>query len=242
MMPTRRRWLMQLGGGVVLAGWAGADLDAAELPPGVFDASREHLGHALEGHPVAAGGATELVQPRAATFQPAFFSRDEYPAILRLTALMLGETPEMPVVREIAEWIDLTVSEAAAVRAAGLALSPAHRTVAIHYYGAGPVRRLEEFDAQKTVRDGLAWLDAASRRKHGRGFNSVGPAEQLAIVESIADNRPDRGPQNPGTLFFAYLKERVIHGFYTSRAGLDELGYRGNAFYASPPGCEHLYG
>ena len=95
---------------------------------------------------------------------------------------------------------------------------------------------------QKLVRDGCAWLDTASQRKHGRGFNSVGPAEQLAMVESIADNRPDRGPQNPGTLFFAYLKERVIDGFYTSRTGLDELGYRGNAFYASPPGCEHLYG
>jgi len=241
-MLTRRRWLMKLGGGVVLAGWAGADLDAAKLPPGIYEASREHLGHALEGHPVASSGETELVELRAAALQPAFFSRDEYQAILRLTAVLLGETPETPVVREIAQWIDLTVSEAAAARTAALALSPPDRTLAMHFYGAGAVRKLEEFDAQKIVRDGLAWLDSASRRKHGRDFNSVGPAERLAIVESIADNRPDRGPQNPGTLFFAYLKERAIHGFYTSRDGLDELGYRGNAFYASPPGCEHLYG
>ena len=138
--------------------------------------------------------------------------------------------------------MDERVSESAVVRIAALALSPPNRTLAMHYYGAGPVRSLEEFDAQKIMRDGLAWLDAASRRKHGQVFNSVVPAEQLAIVESIADNRSDRGSTNPGTLFFAYLKERVIHGFYTSRAGLDELGYRGNAFYASPPGCEHLYG
>jgi hypothetical protein len=233
---------MQLGGGVVLAGWAGADLDAAELPPGVYEASREHLGHALEGHPVAPGGETELVELRAAAYQPAFFSRDEYQTILRLTAVLLGETPETLVVREIAEWIDLTVSEAAAVRAAARALSPPDRTLAVHYYGSGSVRKLEEFDAQKIVREGLAWLDAASQRKHGRGFNSVGPAEQLAIVERIADNRPDRSSENPGTFFFVYLKEQVIHGFYTSRAGLDELGYRGNAFYASPTGCEHLYG
>ena len=240
-MLTRRRWLMQLGGGVVLAGCAG-DLDAAELPPGVYEASREHLGHALAGHPVAPGGETELVELRAAAFQPAFFSRDQYQNILRLTAVLLGETPEAPVVREIGEWIDLTVSEGAAVRTAALALSPPDRTLAMHFYGAGAVRKLEEFDAQKIVRDGLAWLDAASRRKNRRGFNSVEPAEQLTIIEGIADNRPDRGSQNPGTLFFAYLKERVIHGFYTSRAGLDELGYRGNAFYAGPPDCEHLYG
>lgn len=242
-MTTRRRWLMQLGGGVVLAGCAG-DLDATELPPGVYEASREHLGHALEGHPVAPGGETELVELRAAAFQPAFFSRDEFQTILRLTTVLLGEAQETPVVREIAQWIDLTVSEAAAVRTAARALSPPNRTLAMHYYGAASVRKLEEFDPQKIVRDGLASLDAASRRKHGRSFTSAGPAEQLAIVESIADtgNPPDRGSQNPGTLFFAYLKERVIHGFYTSRAGLDELGYRGNAFYASPPGCEHLYG
>ena len=241
-MLTRRRWLMQLGGGVVLAGWAGADLDAAELPPGVYEASREHLGHALEGHPVAPGGETELVELRAAAAQPAFFSHNEYQTILRLTAVLLGEAPETPVVREIAAWFALTVSEAAAVRAAALALSPLHRTLAMHYYGAGAVRKLEEFDAQKMVRDGLAWLDAAAQRKHGRAFNSIGPAEELAIVESIADNRPDHGSENPDTLFFAYLKDRVIHGFYTSRAGLGELGYRGNGFYASPPGCEHLYG
>jgi hypothetical protein len=242
MMVTRRRWLMQLGGGVVLAGWASADLDAAELPPGVYEASREHLGHALEGHPVAAGGGTELVELRGVAFQPAFFSSDEFQTVLRLTAVLLGEAQETPVVREIAVWIDLTVSEGAAVRTAALALSPPNRTLAMHYYGSGSVRKLEEFDMQKIVRDGLAWLDAASRHKHGQGFNSVVPAEQLAIVESIADNRSDLASTNPGTLFFAYLKERVIHGFYTSRAGLDELGYRGNAFYASPPGCEHLYG
>ncbi len=242
MMLTRRCWLMQLGGGVALTGWAGADLDAAEPPPGIYEASREHLGHALAGHPVAPGGDTELVELRASTPQPAFFSRDELQTILRLTAILLGEAQETPVVGEIAGWIDLTVSEAAAVRAAALALTLPNRTLTVHYYGSGSVRKLEEFDAQKIVRDGLAWLDAASRRKHGRGFNSVELTEQLAIVESIADNRPDRGSKNPGSLFFVYLKERVIHGFYTSRAGLDELGYRGNAFYASPPGCEHLYG
>src|SRR5262245_29243649 len=152
VMLTRRRWLMQLGGGVVLAGWAAADLDAAELPPGVYEASRDHLGHALAGHPVSPGGGTELVGLRAVVFQPAFFSRDEYQTILRLTAVLLGEAPEASVVREIAEWIDLTLSEAPAVRAAALALSPPDRTLAIHYYGAGVVRRLEEFDAQKIAR------------------------------------------------------------------------------------------
>jgi hypothetical protein len=237
-MVTRRQWLLQLGGGVVLAGWSAADLDAAGLPPGVYEPSREHLGHALAGQPVANGGETELVQPRPATFQPAFFSPDDFRTIMRLTALILGEAPETPVFREIAEWIDLTVSEAAAVRAAARSLSAAHRTVGAHFYGTGQVQKLEQFDAQKICRDGMAWLDAQA---HGR-FTALAEPEQIALLGNISDDRPDRSQNNAGTAFFAYLKERIIDGFYTSRTGLDELGYRGNAFYASPPGCEHLYG
>ncbi len=224
-MLTRRHWLMQMGGGMVLAGWSGVDLVAEELPPGVYEPSREHLGHALAGHPVAVGGETELVQVRTGKFQPAFFQPSQYRAIVQLVATFLGETPEAAIVHEIAEWIDLTLSESAAVRAAARALSPPHRTLAIHFYGAESVRKLEEFDAQKVVREGLAWMDA----------NALSQAE---FNEIIAGSKTE----SPAAHFFAYLKERVIHGFYTSRAGLEELGYRGNAFYTSPPGCEHLYG
>jgi len=241
-MVTRRQWFLQLGGGVVLAGWSGADLDAAELPPGVYEASRDHLGHALAGKPVAVGGETELVQVQVATFQPAFFSPDEYQTIVRLTALLLGEQPEAPIIPEIAEWIDLTLFDAGAVRTAARVLSPAHRAVAVAYYGPKHVRKLEEFDAQKITREGIAWIEAQSRQWHGGSFNSRNELRQFAIVQMISDDRQDRGTENAGTRFFTYLKERVIDGFYTSKAGLQELGYRGNAFYASPPGCEHLYG
>jgi hypothetical protein len=138
--------------------------------------------------------------------------------------------------------LDLTLSEAPAVRTAARALSPANRTLAIYFYGAEAVRKLEEFDPQKLVRDGLAWLETEAQRRHGRAFKALERAEQLAILSSISDDRPEKRDGNPGERFFVYFKERVIHGFYTSRAGLDELGYRGNAYYASPPGCEHLYG
>jgi len=236
---TRRQWLLQLGEGAALIGWSGIDLSAAEFPPGVYLASREHLAHALAGHPTLAGGETELVELRAAGFQPAFFSTEQYRAILQLTGLLLGEAPEAPVVREIAEWIDLTVSEAAAIRAAARALSPAHRTLAVHHYGADAVRKLEDFDAQQVMREGLEWLDAEGRRRYGRAFQPLENAEQVAILQTLSEN-PATG--HAGTRLFVYMKERVVHGFYTSRAGLEELGYRGNAYYVSPPGCEHLYG
>lgn len=224
---------MRVAGGAVLAGWSGVDLAAAELPPGLYAPSRDHLGHALAGHSVEPGGETELVQVRTAAFQPAFFQPNEYRTLLQLTGIILGEPQDAAIVGEIAEWIDLTVSEAVSVRAAARALSSLHRTLAIHYYGAEHVRHLEQFDAQKIVHEGLVWLEEESH-----GFNALNPEQQLALVRRISDAKSD----NAGTRLFAYLKQRVADGFYTSRAGLDELGYRGNAFYASPPGCEHLYG
>ncbi len=216
---TRREWFMHLGAGVVLSGWSASDLDAAELPPGIFEPSRDHLSHALQGNGLAAGNETELVQVRTGPFQPTFFQPAEYAAIVALTAQLLGEAPGAPVVNEIAQWMDLTVGESAAVRKAALAIAPGHRTLAVHYYGAQAVQHLEELDPQAICREGLAWFD---REK---------------LVESISDDRPEPRTENAGTRFFTYLKGRVIEGFYTSRAGLEELGRGNHNFYATPPGC-----
>jgi hypothetical protein len=142
--------------------------------------------------------------------------------MLRLTAQMLGETAEAPVVQEIVEWIDLTVAESADARKAALAISPAHRALAVHYYGAQSVQHLEETDPQTICREGLAWLDGEKS------------------LESISDNRPEPHTENAGTRFFTYLKGRVADGFYTSRAGLEELGRGNPLFHASPPGCPSL--
>jgi hypothetical protein len=218
---NRREWFMQLGAGLVLSGWSASDLAAAELPPGVYEPSRDRLSHALAGHTLGAGTETELVQVRTGQFQPTFFQPGEYRAMLHLTALLLGETLDAPVVSEIAEWIDLTVAESAQTRKAALALAPAYRTLAVHYYGAKAVQELQELDPQAICREGLAWF------------------ERDKSLEGISDNRPEPRAENAGTRFFTFLKGRVIEGFYTSRAGLEELG-RGNPnFYASPPGCSN---
>ena len=223
---TRREWFMQLGAGVVLSGWSASDLDAAELPPGVYEPSRDHLSHALAGHGLAGGTETELVQVRTGQFRPMFFQPGEYRTIVQLTALLLGEAPNAPVAIEIAQWMDLTVAESAAVRKAALALSAAHRTLAVHYYGAPAGQHLEELDPQTVCREGLAWLDREQR------------LAGIAMVQSISDDRPEPHPENAGTRLFAYLKGRVIEGFYTSRAGLEELGRGNHNFYAAPPGCK----
>ncbi len=171
--------------------------------------------HALTGRELPGDSESE----RPPNFSPTFLTFDEYYVVRQLTAQLLGETPGVPIVDEVTGWVDRTVLGSAEVRKAALALAPAHRTLAVHYYGEKAVRELEELDPQAICREGLAWF--------ARGKS----------LEAISDDRPEPRAENAGTRFFTYLKGRVIEGFYTSRAGLEELG-RGNPnFYASPPGC-----
>jgi hypothetical protein len=215
---TRREWFMQLGAGVVLAGCSASDLDAAGLPPGVYEPSRDHLSHALAGLWLDEGSETELAQPRSPFLKP-----DEKVYLAILTAALLGEKLGSPIVREVADWIDLTLGESSAVRNAARALAPPHRTLAVHYYGGKTVQELDELDPRAICREGLAWLKSEN--------------PEAIDLKAISDDRPQPRVENAGTRLFTFLKARVIEGFYTSRAGLEELG-RGNPnFYASPPGC-----
>ncbi len=193
---TRRDWLLQVSSGMALSGLTSQDLSAdaeAPLPPGLFQPSADHLAHVLK--PVAAGESWP---------SPLFFAVKEYQQLAGLVAMILGEDPGTPPVPEITAWIDLLVHDGAAVREAARLLSPAHRTLAIAYYGEEAVYELETFDAQQVCRAGLAR-----------------PGEQ-------AEDDP----------FIAWLKRKVIEGFYTSQQGLKELDYKGNSFYSISPGCD----
>jgi hypothetical protein len=90
-------------------------------------------------------------------------------------------------------------------------------------------------------------------------FLQLAPEQQLHLLESISDMPPKSAeatgpaagngtaaatpPPNPdqdaqpGKTLFKYLKAETIRGFYTSEAGLKELDYKGNYFYAESPGC-----
>ena len=202
---TRRLWLLRLGGGAVLTGFGGLDLDAAPqpaLPPGLYRPSIDHLAHVLKP-----------VESAQGPYAPLFFTTAEYQKLAGLVGAMLGEDPATTPVPEIGAWIDLLVNDAAAVRKAAQSLSPAHRALASAFYGEEAVHELETFDAQQVCRAGLARLDAE-------------PLPTLAALEAGGDP------------FIGWLKRRVIEGFYTSQAGLNELDYKGNAFYSVSPGCD----
>ena len=229
--------------GVAVAGGIEADTgETAALPPGVYRPSRDHLSHALmsaeQFHPIPPGSPTDYVRPSHSPFKPLFFSEAEFTAVRRLTQLLLDETTENnAVAEEVAQWIDLRVSSADSVRHAAAGLDPLHHDLAVAFYGSARVQQLENWNPANTCREGLAWLADSVQKQHSKGFLLLQPEQQIALLEAISDGRPDKHDQNAGTRLFDFLKAELVRGFYTSRVGLKELDFRGNAFYARSPGC-----
>ena len=248
---TRREWLLRLGGTAVLIGFRGAPVTGNDgsanaavdrLPPGLYDPSLDHMTHVLESDGrffhAPAGSETDFLRPPSGPFEPQFFSPPDFAVVKRLVALFLGEPDTngelASTTVEISEWIDLEVYNSAAVREAALNLSPEHRALAIAYYGKDEVTALETRDPQKIWREGLEWISTESSRRWGTAFLGAPPASQAEVLKSLSDRA---GDDDSGTRLFALVKSQVARGFYTSHSGLKELDYKGNAFYAEPPGC-----
>lgn len=95
----------------------------------------------------------------------------------------------------------------------------------------------ERVDNGERLRKGLAWLDTESRKRFTAGFADLTSEQQLAIVNDIA--WPDRAPEEmkEGVEFFKQFRNLCASGFWSSRIGVEDLGYRGNVANASWEGC-----
>ncbi|HVN78064.1 MAG TPA: gluconate 2-dehydrogenase subunit 3 family protein [Terriglobia bacterium] len=251
---SRREWFLHLGGTAILMGFPGvpvegqrggiAEGESAQLPPGLYESSDEHMTHALASddryHLIPAGCETDFVRPLSGPFQPRFFSPAEFQVVKRLVASVLGESEGSAegggIISEVAEWIDWEVFNSSAVREAALRLSSQHRVIAVAYYGENAVRELETQDLQRIWREGLEWISKESNRRWGKAFLDVPEPSQVEVLKSLNEGHET---ENTGARLFALLKNQIIHGFYTSQRGLKELNYKGNAYYAECPGCNH---
>jgi gluconate 2-dehydrogenase gamma chain len=75
---------------------------------------------------------------------------------------------------------------------------------------------------------GLTWLDQAMRREFETSFLAAKPDQQIAMLDKIAYRR-NRTPENaPGIHFFEWARRMTADAYYTSPAGIKEVGYLGN--------------
>jgi hypothetical protein len=76
---------------------------------------------------------------------------------------------------------------------------------------------------------GLAWLEAHSRREHGAGFALLSDAQRRTVIDRIAFRKNASPEANPGIRFFTLARQMVVDAWVTSPEGTKILGYQGNA-------------
>ena len=94
---------------------------------------------------------------------------------------------------------------------------------------------------QYRFRYGVGWIDAHARYLFGRRFLEITPEQQTEMLNHLAYKDRHRAGEEDGRNFFHLIREYTVIGFYTSRVGLEEIGYPGlKQYWREAPGCPHL--
>ena len=85
-------------------------------------------------------------------------------------------------------------------------------------------------DNQVPLRGGLMWLDGESNKRFNKEFSAATNDQQIQIIDDIAYPDPDnKKPEMAhGIQFFSLIRNLTLTGYYTTRMGFDDLGYKGN--------------
>jgi Gluconate 2-dehydrogenase subunit 3 len=77
-------------------------------------------------------------------------------------------------------------------------------------------------------RGGLAWLNARSQTLYGAPFAEASAEKQTELLETIAYRDRSKPELKYGIVFFDWARRMTLDAFYTSKAGIADLGYVGN--------------
>ncbi len=85
-------------------------------------------------------------------------------------------------------------------------------------------------DLQTNLRGGLMWLDHSSNTEFGTEFKVTPEEQQKQLLDRIAfyDSKIPTSQQPLEIQFFSLMRNLTLTGYYTSRVGIEELGYKGN--------------
>ena len=87
---------------------------------------------------------------------------------------------------------------------------------------------LDRPEFQIPLRGGLQWINQESRRRYDKEFVDASGLQQIEIVEDIAYPHDADPAYSQGARFFSILRDLVACGYFTSKEGVDYLGYMGN--------------
>jgi hypothetical protein len=85
-------------------------------------------------------------------------------------------------------------------------------------------------ELQTTLRGGLMWLDHKSNTEYGTEFKITAEVSQKEILDAIAfyDTKIPMDDHPLEVQFFNLMRNLTLTGYYTSKVGIEDLGYQGN--------------
>jgi hypothetical protein len=182
-----------------------------------FACAQEHVHTAVAVSASAAG-----------PYKPLFFQAAQYQMIERLAELILP-TDETPGAKEagVAEFIDFMVANRVPV------------------VGRRDVRSTQDAiemgkEAQQQFVSGLGWINARSKSEFSREFMECTKEQQVQLLEELAYKARFKSTTERGREFFQMMRDYTVVGYYTTRIGLESLGYPGlRPVWPKMPGCSH---
>lgn len=81
---------------------------------------------------------------------------------------------------------------------------------------------------QVPLRGGLRWLDLQCMRRFNNAFVFCSQEHQLQVVDDIAFPELAKPEMQQGVAFFNLMRNLTATGFFTSKIGVADLGYKGN--------------
>ena len=83
-------------------------------------------------------------------------------------------------------------------------------------------------DNQVPMRGGLRWLDMQCLHRYENPFKDCNTKQQVEMVDEIAYPAKAKPGMQQGVAFFNRMRSLTASGFYTTKIGIDDLGYVGN--------------
>lgn len=161
-------------------------------------------------------------------YQSLFLASAQFAMVERLADMILP-ADETPGAKEagVAEFIDFMLAKRAAI----VSREEMRTTQDKLFVGS-----------QMQVRfvTGLGWLDAQSKYQFGVEFLQASTEQQNDLLEELAFPAKYKPQTAEGREFFQLMRDYTVAGYYTTRIGLESLGYPGlRMFWDKMPGCSH---
>ena len=164
----------------------------------------------------------------AGPYKPLFFPPQQYLMIEHL-AEMIIPADENPGAKQagVAEFIDFMVANRVPVSAR---------------YDTRSTQDAIQLgnEAQGRFISGLDWINARSMSEVGQEFMACTAVQQNSLLEELAYKAKFKPTTESGREFFQLLRDYTVVGYYTTRIGLESLGYPGlRTGWSKMPGCSH---